>query len=150
MINEYIKATGKVAIEVTRANGDIERTVQDNLVVTVGLAHIVSRMTGIAQNVISHMAIGSGSTVPDVADTTAEAELGRVALTDDAVVQVNVAGDSVQYTAKFPAGTGTGALAEACLFNADTAGTMLSRVTYDVINKGSGDAIGITWTITIA
>jgi hypothetical protein len=49
----------------------------------------------------------------------------------------------------FGAGVGTGALTEAGIFNAATAGVMLSRVVFSVVNKASTDALTITWAITI-
>jgi hypothetical protein len=56
----------------------------------------------------------------------------------------------VSYAATFPAGTGTGAVVEAGIFNASSAGTMLCRTTFDVVNKGADDAMSVTWTVTIS
>jgi hypothetical protein len=55
----------------------------------------------------------------------------------------------VAYVATFPAGTGTGAVTEAGLFNASSAGTLLCRTVFSVINKGAADTLGITWTVTV-
>jgi hypothetical protein len=54
------------------------------------------------------------------------------------------------YVASFPAGTGTGAIVEAGLFNASSGGDMLCRTTFAVVNKGANDSITITWTVTVS
>lgn len=117
---------------------------EKNLVVTVGKDWIASRMVGTAANVMGYMAVGTDSTSPAAGDTTLGAEVARVAVTS-ATASTN----TVTYVATFGAGTGTGALTEAGLFNANSAGTMLSRTTYSVINKGSGDEMTITWVVTV-
>ena len=52
----------------------------------------------------------------------------------------------------FPAGTGTGAITEAGIFNVVTANTtdLITYADFAVINKGAGDALIITWTLTFA
>ena len=117
---------------------------EKNLVVTVGKNWIASRMQGTASNVMGYMAVGTDSTAPAVGNTTLGAEVARVAVTS-ATASTN----TVTYVATFGAGVGTGALTEAGLFNAASVGTMLSRTTYSVINKGSGDEMTVTWVITV-
>jgi hypothetical protein len=56
----------------------------------------------------------------------------------------------VTYVATFSAGTGTGAVVEAGIFNAASAGTMLCRTVFAVVNKGVDDAMTITWQITVS
>jgi hypothetical protein len=55
----------------------------------------------------------------------------------------------ITYASTFAAGTGTGALVEAGIFNAASAGTMLCKTSFDVVNKQTADTIAITWTINI-
>jgi hypothetical protein len=94
---------------------------------------------------MSHMAIGSGTTAADVADTTLESELGRVALGS-----ASASGAVVTYTATFPPGTGTGAVTEAGTLNASSGGVMLCRTVFAVVNKGADDAMAITWAVTVS
>ena len=61
-----------------------------------------------------------------------------------------VSGTTIQYITTFPAGTGTGALTEAGIFNASSSGTMLCRVVFSVINKAAADSLLITWSVTIS
>jgi hypothetical protein len=103
-------------------------------------------MTGTASAVMSHMAIGSGAATPVVGDTTLGGELGRVALTTAGGVATN---NVVQFVASFPAGTGTGAVTEAGIFNNASGGAMLCRTTFNVVNKGADDSIAITWNVTV-
>jgi hypothetical protein len=144
--NEQLKATGSLRVVVTGKDGQVKEEHDfKNLVVTVGKNFVASRMVGTASNVMSHMAIGSSGTAAAVGDTALGAELGRVALAS-AVATTNV----VTYTATFPAGTGTGAVVEAGIFNAASAGTMLCRTVFAVVNKGADDAMSVTWTVTIS
>jgi len=52
----------------------------------------------------------------------------------------------------FPAGTGTGEITEAGTFNVVTENTtdMIMYSSFAVINKGAGDSMVVTWTLTIA
>lgn len=146
MINENIKVTGDVCIKVYDEAGNVkdERTIK-NLVVNVGKTFIAGRMVGSTPTAMSHMAVGSSTTAPAGADTALGGELGRVALTSS-----SSSGAVVTYTASFPAGTGTGAVVEAGIFNASSAGTMLCRTTFAVVNKGANDGMSITWTVTVS
>jgi hypothetical protein len=94
---------------------------------------------------MSHMAVGSGTTAAAAGDTALETQIGsRVSLTSTTVTS-----NAVAYVATFAAGTGTGAITEAGIFNADTSGTMLCRTVFSVVNKGADDTLQITWTITL-
>ena len=60
------------------------------------------------------------------------------------------AANSITYVATFSAGEGTGAITEAGLFNASSAGDMLCRTVFPVINKGVNDSCTITWSVTVS
>lgn len=143
-LNEIFKLTGKVHVTLTNEHGEVVEQRATNLVVTTGKNFTASRMVGTASNIMSHMAVGAGTTAAAVGDTALGSELGRVALTAGTATN-NV----VTYTATFGAGTGTGAVTEAGIFNASSAGTMLCRVVFAVVNKGANDTIAITWTVTV-
>ena len=146
MLQDSVILKGALKIVLADAQGNIkdEREVP-NLVVTVGKNFIASRMIGTTDNIMSHMAIGTGTTAPAVGDTTLGTEVGRVALTS------NVRTDNaIAYVATFPAGTGTGAITEAGILNNSTGGTLLCRTVFSVINKGAADTLGITWTVSVA
>lgn len=147
MLKDNVKVLGKLDITLTGPSGEVKDTRQvPNLVVQTGLDFIASRMKDTTYDVMSHMAIGETNTTPALGDTTLGSEIAgsRTALTS-----TNVSTDQITYTTTFGPGVGTGALVEAGIFNAASAGTMLCRTTYDVINKGAADTLTISWTVTI-
>ncbi len=155
MISDTIKTTGQLRMVLRDGNGNIkeDRTVP-NLIVTMGKNLIASRLTGVAAAVMSHMAVGTSATTPAAADTSLGAEIAgsRVALSVPGGVAVLA---DVTFAATFGAGVGTGAIAEAGIFNA-ASGTpsgfinaMLCHTTFGVINKGDEDTLTITWKVTV-
>jgi hypothetical protein len=143
---ESIKATGALKVTLIGADGAAKDQFEvHNLVVTSGLDFIAGRMASATAGVMSHMAIGSNSTAAAVSNSTLGTELGRVALTS-----ATVTSNQVAYSATFPAGTGTGAVTEAGIFNDSTAGTMLCRTVFATVNKDAGDTLSIVWTVTVS
>jgi hypothetical protein len=140
-MEDPVKLTGKLQIYLN----DVKVQEVDNLVVTTGLGFVASRLVGTASNIMSHMAIGTGSTAAAVGNTTLGTEAARVALTSG-----TASGAVATYVATFPAATGTGAITEAGLFNASSAGTLLCRTVFSVINKGASDSLTISWTVTVS
>jgi hypothetical protein len=141
MLNDSIKVKGALSIS---KNGVVVQEVP-NLVVSVGKTLIAARLAG-SGSVLTHMAVGSGSTAAAVGDTILGAEMDRNALT---VSGGSAAGATVTYTTTWAAGDGTGAIKEAGLFTAASGGTMLARTVFPVVNKGADDVITITWEVTI-
>lgn len=145
MFNDNLKVTGNVQIQLFNKDGAVKDSREiRNLVVNTGKEFIAARMVGTPTE-MSHMAIGASSTAAAAGDTALGAELGRAALSSDTSV-----GAVVTYVASFPAGTGTGAVVEAGIFNAASGGTMLCRTVFSVVNKGVDDSMSITWTITVS
>lgn len=145
MLQDSLKLTGRVGIVLKDKDGNvIQEQTTENLVVNDGLNFITSRMEGTSQSVMSHMAVGTNSTAVAAGDTTLGTELARVSL-DSTTVTAN----AIEYVASFNAGTGTGALVEAGIFNAASGGDMLCHVVFGVINKAAADSMTITWTITL-
>lgn len=151
MIHENLKVTGNLSIELKDSNGNLLDYRQvDNLVVDNGLAYIASRMKDATATVMSHMAVGTSSTAASDAQTALITEVARVALTSTTISTTTVTGDALTYVATFPSGTGTAALTEAGILNAASAGTLLCRTVFAVINKGASDSLTITWKVTVA
>ena len=147
MVEDNVKLTGEVKIVLTGSNGEVKKkAVIPNLVVTTGKNHIASRMKN-NDTVMSHMEVGTGTTSAAAGNTALESAIGsaRVALTSSTVNN-----NAITYVASFPAGTGTGAVTEAGIFNASNSGTMLCRTVFPAINKGASDVLGITWTVTVS
>lgn len=147
MINESIKIRGDLNIVLKDENGNIkDQREETNLVVNSGLAFITSRMADAADSVMSHMAVGSDSTAVAAGDT----DLGSILGSREALDSTTDSGSSITYVASFEAGDGTGAITEAGIFNASSAGTMLCRTVFSTVNKGANDSMTITWTITLS
>jgi hypothetical protein len=143
---DMLKMKGELQVVVRDALGAVKQEFTvPNLVVTAGKNYIASRIVTGSTTVMSHMAIGTGTATPAVANTTLGTEAGRVAL-----ASFSASGNAVTATATFPAGTGTGAITEAGILNASTSGTMLCRTTFPVVNKAAGDSIAITWVVTVS
>jgi hypothetical protein len=146
MIIDGLKAKGTLDIIVRGPDGSIkdEKKVE-NLIVDTGLDYIASRMSGTSENVMSHMAVGTGSTAAAGADTALGTELDRNALTSTTVTD-----NAIAYVCSWAAGDGTGSLTEAGIFNASSAGTMLCRTVFGTVTKAADDSMTITWTITVS
>ena len=89
----------------------------------------------------THMATGTGTPGGSALGT----ELDRNALTSK-----NRSGAVVTMVGDWAAGDGTGAITEAGLFDASSAGNMWCSQSFSVVNKAAGDTLQITWTLTFA
>lgn len=137
--------------DILSLRGDVQVKLNDevvlekkNLIVNTGKAFLANALTTSSASPFTHMAVGTGTTAAAVGDTSLTTELVRQAFTSSSVV-ANV----VTLVTTYAAGTGTGALTEAGIFNASSSGTLLSHVVFSAINKGSADSLTITWTITV-
>ena len=141
MLHDNFKMTGHLSISINDA------VVQEvpNLVVTDGKEYVASRMKDTTKAAMSHMAIGSGSTAAAAGDSALGSQADRNALTS-----TTVSGSAVTYVATFAAGEGTGAITEAGLFNASSAGDMLCRTVFAVVNKQSADSMTLTWAVAVS
>lgn len=117
-----------------------------NLVVTTGKEFVASRMVGSAAALMSHMAIGTGTTAPAAENTTAESEVARVALNSASALST-----AVTYTAHFPVGVPSfgGAITESVLLDSATGGAMLCRTVFPVVNKLATDSLTIEWVVQL-
>jgi hypothetical protein len=147
MIKDTLKLKGELTIVVKGKDGKVKESREEkNLVVNAGLTYICSRMVDASANVMSHMAVGSGTNTPSATDTDLQSILGNREPIDSSTASSN----TVTYVSSFEAGEGTGAITEAGIFNAAATGTMLCRTTFPVVNKGADDTMSITWTITLS
>lgn len=152
MIKESLKVLGALELVVRDVNGNITKQVLvPNTVVNSGKAFIAQSMLKTTNSPVAmtHLGVGTSSTAVDVAQSALLTEVGTRAPVTPTNVTVTVADDAVQYVASFAAGNATGALTEAGIFNASTAGTLLCRTVFPVINKGANDSLTITWRVQI-
>jgi len=140
MIHDDLKLTGALTIAL---NDEIVQETE-NLVVTAGKNWVADRMNN-ANTVMTHMAVGTGTTEALAAQTALVTETDRNALTSTTVTN-----NAVAYVATWAAGDATAALTEAGIFDAASSGDMLARTVFSVVNKGAADSMTITWTITVS
>lgn len=148
--HEKLGLSGRLTITLKDAAGNTKEVREvKNLVVNTGLGFITSRMVGATDAVMSHMGLGSDTTAAAAGDTDLGSLLGsRKAL--DSVTRSGSSNESITYVATFSAGEATGAVTEAGIFNASTAGTMLCRTVFPVVNKQADDSLQVTWTLTLS
>lgn len=155
--HDYINPQGNLNIIVTDEFGTIKENIfTKNLVVTTGKNWIAGRLkdTGGGHTIpaqMSYMEIGTDTSdlvgVPVVVgQTTLTTPLVRVALNP---AGGEVVSNVVTYTATFPPnGAYIGAITEAGIFNASSAGTMLCRTKFLPVNKAAADTMTIIWSVT--
>ena len=146
---DTVTLTGKLIIKI---NDDVVREVP-NLVTTAGKGLIASRLASASDGVVTHMAIGTGTTAAAAGDTALVTEVTRQAVdTSGGTVSTN----TITYTRTFAAddpditAPATTAVTAAGLFTASSSGTMLARTVFAVVNKGEADSMTISWVITIS
>ena len=139
-MNDSLNLRGDVCIKL---NDEIVLE-KKNLIVNTGKNFLASAVINSSASPFTYMAIGTNTTAAAVGDTALGSELVRQAFTSS-----SGASNVVTLVTTYAAGTGTGALTEAGIFNASSSGTMLSRIVFSAINKGSADSLTITWTITV-
>jgi len=150
MLNDTLKLRGRVGIVVKDKDGNVkEKREEKNLVVNDGLNFIARRMHGTSAGVMSHMALGTGTTAAAAGQTALVSQTGsREAF--DGGSPATPTGSSINYVASFEANDVTGAITEAGIFNASSGGDMLCRVVFSAVNLTSTDSISVDWTITLS
>ena len=145
MIEESLAMKGRITLTRTNAAGKVTLYLEkDNLIVTVGKNFAAAALLSASAAPFTHIAVGSGATAPALADTALGSEIARSAFSSS-----SRAGNVVNMSVTMGPGVGTGALTEAGIFNASSSGTLFSRVTFPVVNKGAADTITLTWQITV-
>lgn len=153
-MEDKIKVFGRLKLLLVDENGNVKHNEEvDNLVVNSGKAFIAQSILKTTTNTpaaMTHIGVGTGAVAAAAADTALGAEIGTRAAVTPTNVTTTVTDDSVQYVATFAAGNATGAITEAGIFNASTAGTMMCRTVFSVINKAANDTFTVTWKVTIS
>ena len=125
------------------ANGNVKQEVSvHNTVTTAGKNAIADQLLAAPTlGKPTHIGIGTGTPTATALGT----EIDRNALTSK-----TRSGAVVTMQGDWAAGDGTGAITEAGIFDASSAGNCLTTTSFSVINKGANDTLQITWTLTIS
>lgn len=141
---EQIKMTGELVITKTTETGKIEVIRINNLVVSTGKSHMISRMMNDDQGTMNCMGVGTGTVSPTLSDVALGTALGaRIPLTS--MVQGTAPNDNtVTYATTYNPGISTGAITEAGIFNSisaitATAGSFVVGTEYTVVSVGTTD-----------
>ena len=121
----------------------------ENVVTTVGKEFVASFLKSAAAAAATftckYMAVGTDSTAEAVGNTALGTELARTTGTAS-----YTSGGIYNIVATFASGTGTGAIVEYGLFSSSTGGTLFSRDTEPVVNKGANDSLIVAYELTIS
>ena len=123
-----------------------------NLVTDAGRAAVAGLINGVITNFFEYIAVGTGTTAANVADTALETEitgsgLDRVSATTSRVT-TDTTNDTAQLATTFTV-TGTKAVTESGVLDSASTGTLLARQVFSAINVVSGDQLTITWKFDV-
>ena len=144
MILEGIRATGVVRFY--DVSGEL--LCSTNTVLSLGKEWIAQRCTGQEASLVTHMAVGTGTSAVTPQNTMLGAEIARVPLAQAGAVNPFKKA-AIRYEAFFVEGVGAGPLTEAGLFTAAVGGVCVARTVFPVKNKGADDIFAVVWEITI-
>ena len=125
-----------------------------NLVTNAGFALVAGRINGSGTPAAAtFIAVGTGTTDANVADTTLETELAASGLSRAAgtvsLETTTVTDDTARVTKTFSV-TGTVAVTEAGLLNAASAGSLLARRVFAEVNVVNTDSLAVTWDVSVS
>ena len=137
MLKDSLCIKGAIRAELRKPDGTVKVTEKHNIIVNGGFDFIANAIgsTSARPSVMNIIAVGTGTTSPNATDTKLATQLAYKTV--------------FSFTATFNPGEATGGITEAGVFNGN-AGTMLDRVVFAVINKGSEDTLKVTFTFTMA
>ncbi len=126
----------------------VQKVEGHNVVTTAGKEFLASFLYSSVVSGITFpmkfVAIGTDATAEAIGNTALGTEVARTTGTVSYVT-----GAIYQVTASFGSGVGTGAIVEYGLLSANAGGTLLSRDTEAVINKGANDSLTTVVRITV-
>jgi hypothetical protein len=148
MENLNVKMHGSFTMTLVKANGEVETTHKDNIIVNTGFDLIADSVFNTTRGTAAnYIGVGTNAVAASVANT----DLGAVLSPRRVGTYNHTAGTKVvtlSYT--FAPGESTGAITEAGIFNSVTGGKMLDRVVFPVVNKQADDTLTTTFTLTMS
>lgn len=148
---EGLMVTGKYELICTNKLGHIKwKCVVDNLVTNAGKAQLALLAGDATATPFTYIAVGTSSTAVAAADTALNAEivdsgLSRVAGTVTRIT-TSVTNDTYKVSTTFTA-TGTKTVQEVGIFNASSAGTMLSHALTGTKTVDNTDNLAVNYTL---
>lgn len=140
---------GRWHMRLYRGDELVQDVAGNNVVCTNGKEFLASFLNSAAAAAatftMKYVGLGTDSTGEDAANTALGTEIARHTGTVS-----YVSGQIYQVTATFASGLGTGAIVEYGLFSSSANGTMLTRDTEAVINKGANDTLIVVHQVTLS
>jgi len=147
---ESAKVTGAIVLELRDKDGALKESREvKNVITTAGKTYLAAWLAAASQAgaFMGYVGLGTGTNAANAADTDLQTPFSPAARAAGVLTSaVNV----WQSVATFGAGVCTGAITEAGVFSAATAGTLMAHQVFSVINKGSADSLSVTWQITFS
>jgi hypothetical protein len=150
-MSDKIKLVGRWWVTLYRGDDQIDSRHGTNVITTDGKSFLagflVSAAAAASTFTMRYIAIGTTDTAEAAANTALGTETARVSGTVS-----QVAGGIYRCTSTFSSGIGTGAIVEYGLFSTATtgAGTIFSRDTEAVVNKGANDTLTVITEVTFS
>ena len=155
----FLKISGKVDVSLRHADGTIEERHLDNLIVDSGLEGVASRIAPHDGSInpsspYNYIALGTSGSGVSGDQTSLVSELpfsATYARQQDTLASFVSSGPKqLILSVTYGPAEATGTISESGVFNAATGGDMMARQAFSTINKGEGDSLTITWTITLS
>lgn len=147
-VKEFAHIKGALEIIHRKSDGSVSVRRKDNLILNAGFDFIADAIGKSASrpNVMSHIAVGTGTTAVAATQTALVTELARKAANYQ-----HTAGTKIfTFTTTFNPGEATGAITEAGVCNAASGGTFIDRVTFAVVNKAADDTVTLNFQFTLS
>lgn len=125
-----------------------------NLITTAGKAGVAGLINGVITDFFDYIALGTGTTAADAADTTLQTESAASGLARALATLSRVTTDTSNDTARFVkaftnTSAGSVAVTEAGILSASSTGTLLARQVFSAVNVAVNDSITLTWDIDV-
>ena len=144
-MKDSMSLVGEFTGTLIKDDGSVEVVHKHNLVVNAGLLFAIQSIFATSQtSKMTYIGIGSGSTAAAIGQTALVSEIVRL----PATVSIDASNATATLTVEFGAGVGTGAITEAAILSAASAGSMFDRVVFPVKNKGVNDTYTVKFVIS--
>lgn len=150
MINESIKVTGRIKVELIRDGKVVQTIERDNIVTTAGKNAIAALLNSASAgtSLVTHMGFGTSSTAVAVGDTALGTEMSGSGYARAAVTRSNPVGNQIQYVATLTNISAVTTIQEAGLFSAATGGTLVAHVLTGAVQlQTTADSLQLTWQV---
>lgn len=146
---EVLRFRTNVRLELRGPDGEARDVLKDvrevhNVICTAGKQQLLKASSAKYLNQFAYCAIGTSTTAASASDTALGTEVARSSV----ITPTNPDGNTLQFSATFGPGVGTGAITESGLLDASSVGDLLARQVFSAVNKASGDSLTVTWAIT--